>query len=104
MVASPCRPRIRNGYTLEARNASIRARLCAFDVLCTTVIRPSALEGSRRAASATNKSTCAWRKRLVPNWRIGLLLVYMGEAALHQCLDHTRCRVEQLGKFARQIA
>src|SRR5476649_495929 len=104
MVASPRRPRIRTGYTLEARNASIRARLCSFDVLCTTVIRPSAFDGSCRVASATKKSTCAWRKRLVPNWRIGLLIVYMGESALDQCLDHTRRRVEQLGKFARQIA
>src|ERR1700688_2262551 len=99
MAASPCRPRIRNGYTLEARSASIRARLATFDVLCTTVIRPSALEGSRRAASATNKSTCAWRKRLVPNWRIGLFIVWPAMLSLDQPYDDARRLVEQLGKF-----
>src|ERR1700722_19646058 len=104
MVASLCRPRIRTGYTLEARNAPIRARLCAFDVLCTTVIRPSALEGSRRAASATNKSTCAWSKRLLPERRIGLLIVWWVVSALDQRFDDARRRVKQLGKLVRQIA
>src|SRR5258708_40005382 len=97
MVASPFRPRIRTGYALEARNASIRARLFAFDVLCTTVIRPSAFDGSRRAACATNKSTCAWRKRLVPNWRIGLLIVWSVGSAPDQGVDDAPRRGKPLG-------
>src|ERR1700722_14832860 len=104
MVVAPFWPRIRTGYTLEARNASIRERLSLFDLFFTTGTRPSARDGSRRAASATNRSTCAWRKRLVPNWRIGLFIVYSVVSALDQCLDHSSRRVEQFGKFGRQVA
>ena len=55
---------------LMAGRVELPLLLC---VVCTTVMPPSAWPAPFCACSAseTNRSTCACKKRLVPNWRIG---------------------------------
>src|SRR5450830_1596850 len=82
----------------------MRAAPSARSVVCTTVMPPRAspAPGAWARASAMNRSTCACKKRLVPNWRMGWTMAVTG-SDFNNGLDHALLRVEQGGKGGRHI-